>query len=107
MNRNAQMMTLPEGRAQGFTLLELVISTALVTVIAVGVGQFFLASSSAYTSLAKRSQLSTRTQVVLNRLCEEIITGRFLTMDPPIPFESDRLRFDKIVGFARKNCSSW
>ncbi len=86
--------------SSGFTLIEITVATAVLGVALMSITQLFLSSSEAFSSSTKRAQLTIRSQVVMNRLCDEIITGRFLTLTPPNPTASDRLRFDKIIGFA-------
>lgn len=83
----------------GFTLLELTIAISILVIIMAVSGQYFVQSSAAFADLAQRSHLTARGQVVMDRMVREMISGRFVTLDPPIPTESSWIRFEPVVGF--------
>ncbi len=83
------------GRERGFTLIELIISAAIMTVVMVPFGFVALSSSRAFSSLAQQSQVSSNAIAVADRLVEELSNGRLL--DPANPDQSTYIRFDKVV----------
>ncbi len=91
--------TNPAARSAGFSLLELLVMMAVLAVVFQAMIQTLLSSSRAFTALAARAHLAARTQVAMDRLCAEMITGRFITLSPANPDGSDSIRFEKVVGF--------
>ena len=81
----------------GFTLLELALALLLVTIISLSVGETFLKFSHAFSSLTKLSYVTTRGTVVMDRIISEMVSGRFATLDPPIPQQSAWIRFERVV----------
>lgn len=82
-------------RQRGLTLVEIMISVAILTIVTVPFGFVVLSSSRAFSSLARQSQVSSNAMAVADRLVEEISNGRLL--DPANPNQSTYLRFDRIV----------
>ncbi len=85
-------------RKRGFTLLEIVIATAILSVLLAGITQFFIASSRAFSSATVKAYVESRAQSIVDRIVEECVAGHFLSLNPPVPTLSDFIRFDKIVG---------
>ncbi len=83
------------GRDRGITLIEVMISAAILAVVMVPFGFVALRSSRAFSSLAHQSQVTSNATVVADRLVEELSNGRLL--DPANPTQSPYIRFDKIV----------
>ncbi len=83
------------GQDHGFTLVEIIVSVAILTVVMVPFGFVALSSSRAFSSLAQRSQVSSNAAAVADRLVEEISNGRLL--DPGNPNQSTYIRFDTII----------
>src|SRR2546427_1424015 len=84
----------------GFSLLELMLVLAILGVVSATVGKTFLDFSRAFSSIAKLTHATSRAQTIMDRLVAEIITGRFISLNPPTPLQSNSLEFQKIVGFA-------
>lgn len=80
----------------GFTLMEVMIAAVIFAVATVSIAPLFVQSSEAFSTLTSRSQLTARSQAIMDRLVSEIMLGRFATLDPPIPTQSSWVRFDRI-----------
>ena len=83
----------------GLSIVEVVVAVTILTFVSISVSQLFLSSSTAFSSLASRSYLTSRAQVVMDRLVDEFVAGRFITMQPPVPTGSPWIRFQKVSGF--------
>lgn len=81
------------------TLIELAIAVSLLAVVGGSVCQLFVQSSRAFADQTLRSNLTARSQAVMNRLVVELATGRFISMTPPIPIASDFIRFERPTSF--------
>ncbi len=98
-------MTTPKGSCKsrrhtsGFTLVELTLSLSVFSVISIAAGQSFLTFSTSVTRQVQEAHLASRTQVVMDRLLDEMVTGQFVTMDPPIPDTSNWIRFERPIDF--------
>ena len=84
-------------RRSGFTLVELVIAVSILGIVFASITQFFLNSSRAFSSAAVKTYLEARGQAVANRLVKDITAARFLSLIPPVPFLSDKVRFQKLI----------
>lgn len=84
---------------RGMTMIEIAISIAILAVVSIAVGQLFIRSTRAFTSQAVQSNLIARGQVLMDRLVGDLVTGVFVTMDPPIPANSNYIRFQRPTGF--------
>ncbi|MEM7235381.1 MAG: hypothetical protein AAF517_24630 [Planctomycetota bacterium] len=73
----------------------MVVSLAILTVTMLPVGYATLKSSSAFSSLVKRSDLVSRAPVIVDRLVEEISGGRLIS--PASPSNSSSVRFDHVT----------
>lgn len=87
----------PHRRSSGITLVETLIAMSITAVILVPLGQFFLESSDAMSSLASRVHATTRMAAVMDRLLSELVSGRFASMEPPLAENSPRIRFEKVI----------
>lgn len=85
---------------RGVTLLEIVIGVAITATLSLGVGQFFIHSSGTLNAMAIKSNMTGRGQAVMDRLVSELVTGRFVSMTPPIPEQSSWIRFQRPTGFS-------
>lgn len=98
--RGTEMSGSRTSRARdGFTLIEVLVASSVSVVILLGIGQFLVRSSGAFSDLARRSHISARGQAIMERVANELAAGRFVTLDPPVPAESSWIRFDKTTGF--------
>ena len=87
-------------KERGFSVLELVVTISVFLIALVPLGQLVHNSSRAFSSLAGRTHVATRGQVVMDRLLDEVMAGRFISLDPPVPEGSSRIRFERVVGMA-------
>lgn len=87
----------PRRSVRGFTLVEVVISVSIMVVICVALGEFFLKGSRAMSSIAKSTHTSMRLSSVMDRIVSELVSGRFASLDPPIPVQSQWIRFQKVI----------
>ena len=90
-----------EDRAEptaGFSLLEVVIATAILLTVMAAAGEFFLKSSDCLSSMVKNVYTTSRALVVLDRLEDELLTGNFASLVPPVPKATNYVEFEKIVG---------
>lgn len=92
-------MKIQSQRHRGMTLIELAIAVSLLAVVGGSVCQLFVQSSRAFADQTLRSNLTARSQAVMNRLVVELATGRFISMTPPIPIASDFIRFERPTSF--------
>ena len=74
---------------RGLTIVELLTATTVFVLVSVSLGQLVVHATSAFSSLASWAQLTARSQVIMDRVLDELLTGRFVTLDPPIPDNSD------------------
>lgn len=70
---------------------------ALFASMFVVLGNVFLQSTRAFTSATVRSHASSRSQVVMDRLVDEMVTGVFETINPPVPNMDSWIRFRKVT----------
>lgn len=88
----------PSSRSDGgMTLPELMVAILVLTTVVVPLGNVFLNSSRAFSSLAKRSQMTARAPAIMDRLVADLVTGKFESLTPAAPALSPWVRFQKIV----------
>ena len=79
------------------TLPEIVVATLVLTTVFVPIGNVFLNSSRAFSSLAKRAQVTARGPIIMDRLVNQLVTGNFQSLSPSVPEASSWVRFQRIV----------
>lgn len=82
------------------TLPELVVAILVLTTVLIPLGSVFLSFSRAFSSLAKRSHMTARAPAIADRLVDELLTGKFETIDPVSPQLNPWIRFQKVVSVA-------
>ncbi len=83
----------------GFTLLEVIIATTILAMIAAFFVPLFISPTQAFSSLATRAHITAHGQAIMDRLWKELAIARLSSLDPPVPTGSNYLRFDRPVGF--------
>jgi prepilin-type N-terminal cleavage/methylation domain-containing protein len=84
--------------AQGaFSLVELMVAVAILTVLLLSAGFLFFKSAGAMDSLTRRSHTTSRALVTLDRVEEELLTANFASIVPPVPDRVTRLEFQNII----------
>ncbi|MCA8959490.1 MAG: hypothetical protein KDC38_03205 [Planctomycetes bacterium] len=84
----------------GITMVEMAIGLTIVTIVGTAVGQMFMSSSNLLSQQIRRAHLTARSQVVMDRVIGELLTGQFVTLTPPIPDTSNWIRFQRPVAFS-------
>ena len=84
-----------EARGAGTTLIETVVTIAILAGVMVPVGFVMLQSSRAFSSVANRSHVVNRGPIILDRIVEEVSYSRLLS--PAVPAGSTFLRVDRVT----------
>lgn len=94
-------MSAPRRRQGGFTLLELMITVALVSLVMFNVWMVLHESSDAYSARTVDYDAEVQAQRTLDRIAMALIGASSDTIEVPVesPLYTDRLRFDVNVGF--------